>query len=141
MLKVNIANITEENTDFRKVVVTGVDSQLVLMCIPPGEDVGDEVYTDVDQITVVVDGRGEFTLGGETQILEAGDLVFVHSGATHSLVNVGDDDLKLYTIYAPPELEPDSVQESKNDQEDLDLLGGENEAEAEEYFFEDADRY
>jgi mannose-6-phosphate isomerase-like protein (cupin superfamily) len=141
MLKVNIAKITEENDDFRKVVTTGVDSQLVIMSVPPGEDVGDEVYTDVDQITVVVDGRGEFTMEGETQILEADDLVFVPSGAAHSLVNVGEVDLKLYTIYAPPELEPDDVLESKDDLDEDDPLSGEDEVEDEDYFFEDADRY
>lgn len=141
MLKVNIAKITEENDDFRKVVTTGVDSQLVIMSIPPGEDVGDEVYTDVDQITVVVDGRGEFTMEGETQIMEADDLVFVPSGAAHSLVNVGEVDLKLYTIYAPPELEPDAVQESKDDLDEDDPLREDDEVENEDYFFEDADRY
>ena len=141
MLKVNIAKITEENDDYRKVVTTGVDSQLVVMSIPPGEDVGDEVFTDVDQITVVVDGRGEFTMGGETQIMEADDLVFVPSGAAHSLVNVGEVDLKLYTIYAPPELEPDVVQESKDDLDEDDPLSGEDDVEDEDYFFEDADRY
>ncbi len=115
-MKLNIFDIAVENEDYREVITTGVDSQLVVMSIPPGQDIGDEMYTDVDQITVVVRGKARYSIAGESsgELIEE-DLLFVPAGKDHEVVNIGDEDLKLFTIYAPPEHEPGTVQETKAD--------------------------
>ncbi len=111
-MKINIVDLTIENQDYRKVIYTGVDSQLVIMNIKPGEDIGEEMYQDVDQITVIIEGKGELTMQGEeNSAVSDNDLVFVSAGKYHNIENVGDTDLKLYTIYAPPEFQPNTIEE------------------------------
>ncbi len=113
-MKLNIFDIAVENEDYREVIKTGVDSQLVVMSVPPGEDIGDEMFTDVDQITVVIRGQARYSIAGEaTGELQEEDLLFVPAGKDHEIVNIGDEDLKLFTIYAPPEHQPGTIQETK----------------------------
>jgi mannose-6-phosphate isomerase-like protein (cupin superfamily) len=103
-MKLDIITQTQENTDYRKVIATGADSQLVLMCLSPGEDIGEDVYPDVDQITTVVEGTGFLEMGNDSGLIQVGDLVFAPAGVKHNIVNNSpENDLKLYTIYAPPE--------------------------------------
>lgn len=109
-MKIDIITQTQANTDYRKVIATGADSQLVLMNLQPGDDIGEEVYGEVDQITVVVDGTGRLEMPGENGLIEVGDLVFAPAGVRHNIINDSEGELKLYTIYAPPEYEPGSVQ-------------------------------
>lgn len=115
-MKIDIITQTQENTDYRKVVATGADSQLVLMCLSPGEDIGEEVYGEVDQITIVVDGTGRLEMPGDSGPIEVGDLVFAPAGVKHNIINDSEGDLKLYTIYAPPEHDPGEVQETQEDE-------------------------
>lgn len=110
-MKIDIITQTQANTDYRKVIATGADSQLVIMNLQPGDDIGEEVYGEVDQITVVVDGTGRLEMPGENGSIEVGDLVFAPAGVRHNIINNSEGELKLYTIYAPPEYEPGSVQE------------------------------
>lgn len=115
-MQINIFDAALQNTDYREVIKTGVDSQIVVMSLRPGENVGDEVYVEVDQSTVIVEGKAEYAIrGGESGTLEEQDLLFVTGGKSHYLRNIGDSDLKLFTIYAPPELQPNTVQETKQD--------------------------
>lgn len=103
----DIVQLTKDNTDFRRVVLTGQNSQLVLMSIQPGEDIGEETH-HVDQVLVFVAGTGEAVLNGEKSAVSANRLVVVPAGTRHNFINTGDEPLKLYTIYAPPE-EPDGL--------------------------------
>ena len=121
-MKIDIITQTQANTDYRKVIATGADSQLVLMNLQPGDDVGEEVYGEVDQITVVVDGAGRLEMQGEDGQIEVGDLIFAPAGVRHNIINDSEGELKLYTIYAPPEYEPGSVQaeDDSNLEDDID---------------------
>ena len=111
----NIVELAKENEDFRRVVHTGKYSQLVLMAVKPGEDLGEEVHDTVDQILVFVEGSGEAILEGEPSPVKEGDIVFVDAGTKHNFVNTGEIPLKLYTVYAPPNHPADRVQATKED--------------------------
>jgi len=95
--------MASENEDFRREVTTGRHAQVVLMTIPPGEEIGEEVHPDVDQILIFVEGRGESVLDGETGDVGPNDLVFVRAGTRHNFRTTGEEPLRLVTVYAPPE--------------------------------------
>ncbi len=99
----------ERNQDFRRVLVTGHHSQVVLMSIPPGGEIGEETHPDTDQTLVFVRGTGRAIVAGETTPVAAGSLVFVPAGTLHNFVNQGTADLKLYTVYAPAHHAPGTV--------------------------------
>ncbi len=103
MFAEDIKKDTKQNTYFRKVLHTGEKSQIVAMSIPVGQDIGEEVHPNTDQIIFIVDGVGEASVNGETRRIEEHDVVFVPAGAKHNFVNIDDEDLKLFTVYAPPE--------------------------------------
>ena len=90
------------NAFFREVVSTGPHAQVVLMSIPPGGEIGEEVHEDLDQVLVFVEGEGAAVIEGERSAVSAGHLVHVTAGTRHNFVNDGTADLKLYTVYAPP---------------------------------------
>ncbi len=98
----NILAITRENRYFRKEVLTGEHSQLVIMSIEPGDDIGEETH-DVDQVLVFVAGQGEAVVDGERGVVTTNSLVVVPAGARHNFINTGTEPLKLFTVYAPPE--------------------------------------
>jgi mannose-6-phosphate isomerase-like protein (cupin superfamily) len=98
----NIEKIAKQNRFFRRVMYTGRHSQLVLMSIPPGEEIGEEVHAGTDQIFVIVEGDGEAFLNGQAQRAHEDDVIFVTAGTRHNIRNTDDEDLKLFTIYAPP---------------------------------------
>ncbi len=93
---------TEENANFRKVLFTGAKSQLVAMSIPPGGEIGEETHAHVEQTLYVKSGEGEAILDGERSPLAAGDVLVVMPGTRHNVRNVGQGDLKIATVYAPP---------------------------------------
>jgi mannose-6-phosphate isomerase-like protein (cupin superfamily) len=95
-----------KNTDFRREIVTGAHSQVVLMSIPVGGEIGEETHHDVDQTLVFVGGEGEAVLDGQRQRITANTLCFVPAGTRHNFINTGAEPLQLYTIYAPPEHAP-----------------------------------
>ena len=99
----SITDAARDNADFRRVLSTGPHAQLVVMSIPAGEEIGEEVHDDVDQVLSIVDGSGEAVLADVPTQIGAGDLVLVPAGTKHNVRNVGTGDLKLYTVYAPPE--------------------------------------
>jgi mannose-6-phosphate isomerase-like protein (cupin superfamily) len=110
---VPIIDRTRSNEAFRDEVITGQESQLVLMTIQPGDEIGAEVHGDHDQILVFVEGEGEAIIDEETMPVKANDLVFVHAGVKHNFVNSGTVPLKLYTVYAPPEHSAGTRHETK----------------------------
>ncbi|HCP08245.1 MAG TPA: cupin domain-containing protein [Candidatus Moranbacteria bacterium] len=109
----NIKDLAKENESFRKILATGDYSQLVIMSLAPGEDIGMETHDDVDQILYCVDGDGEAVLDQEVFPFENGTLTFVPAGTEHNFRNIGDEDLKIFTIYSPPEHPDGTVQMTK----------------------------
>ena len=103
------------NTFFREVLATGAHSQIVVMSIPPRGEIGAETHPDVDQVLVFVQGEGEAILDGQTSAVGVNRLVHVPAGTRHNFVNQGTADLKLYTVYAPPEHAPGTVHRTKAD--------------------------
>jgi mannose-6-phosphate isomerase-like protein (cupin superfamily) len=97
----NILKNTTENKNFRTVLFTGQKSQLVVMDIKPGEEVGLETHDHVEQSLFFMSGSGKAILDGEEQEVKAGDVVVVTPGTEHNFVNTGTESLKIYTIYAP----------------------------------------
>ena len=98
-----IADVARESSDFRRVLWTGEHAQIVVMTIPPGGQIGEEVHEHTDQILTFVSGTGEADLNGHTHPIDAGDQCAVPAGARHNFRNTGDEPLVLYTIYSPPE--------------------------------------
>jgi len=113
MMKENILEKAQTNQDFRRVIMTGQENQVVVMSLEPDQDVGMEVHEDLDQIVVCVEGFGEVVIDGEREELAPQDLVFVPQGTRHNITNTGDTDMKLYTIYSPPEHDPGTIHQTK----------------------------
>ncbi|MFC1632625.1 cupin domain-containing protein [Patescibacteria group bacterium] len=100
---INLEKETLANDNFRKVLYTAKQSQLVLMSLQAGEEIGAEVHDDHDQFFRVEAGTGKAIIDGNEYTLEDGISVTVPAGADHNVINTGDEPLKLYTIYSPPE--------------------------------------
>ena len=113
--RVDILQVAWSNDAFRREVLTGDHEQVVVMTIPPGGEIGEEVHPDTDQALVFVDGRGEAQLDGAASQVGPNDLVFVRAGTRHNFINTGDTALRLITIYAPPEHAPGTVHQTKDD--------------------------
>lgn len=101
------------NEFFREVISTGPHAQVVVMSIPPGGEIGEETHPDVDQVLIGVAGEGVAVLAGERSPMSVGCLVHVPAGMRHNFVNDGAVDLKLYTIYAPPQHAPGTIHRTK----------------------------
>ncbi len=97
----NIEKLALENENFRKVLYTDKNCQLVLMALLPGEDIGEEVH-DVDQFLRVEQGSGRVALNGEEHDLEGGSVIVVPAGVKHNIFNSSSGPMKLYTLYMPP---------------------------------------
>ena len=92
-----------ENNNFRRVLFTNRHSQVVLMSILPGEDIGRETHDVVDQVLVFVKGAGQAVVGGETHQIGPGAMFAVPAGTEHDFINTGTEAMKLFTVYSPPE--------------------------------------
>jgi mannose-6-phosphate isomerase-like protein (cupin superfamily) len=114
-VRVDITRAAWTNEAFRREVLTVVHVQVVVMTIPVGGEIGEEVHPETDQVLVFVDGRGEAQLDGESSEIGANDLVFVRAGTRHNFVNTGDEPLRLITVYAPPEHAPGTVHHTKSE--------------------------
>ena len=113
--QVDILAAARSNDAFRREVTTGQHEQVVVMAIPPGGEIGDEVHPDTDQVLIFIDGRAEARLDGETSDVGPNDLVFVSAGVRHNFLNRGDVPLRLITIYAPPEHPAGTIHQTKAD--------------------------
>ncbi|HEX6970151.1 MAG TPA: cupin domain-containing protein [Micromonosporaceae bacterium] len=118
-----IATVAEQSPDFRRVLWTGKHSQLVVMTIPPGGEIGDEVHPEIDQILTFVSGVGEAHVDGEVRPVRQGDLVAVPAGTRHNFVNTGPNPLILYTVYGPPEHADGVVHRTKDAAEAAEAAG------------------
>jgi mannose-6-phosphate isomerase-like protein (cupin superfamily) len=98
----NIIKDTQGNQNFRKVLFTGEKSQLVVMSIPPGGEIGEETHKHVEQTLFFLSGTGEGILDGKKFPIVAGDVVVVTPNTLHNFLNTGADIMKVYTVYAPP---------------------------------------
>ena len=110
---VDIVDVARANEEFRREIMTGPQMQIVVMTIPPGEEIGEETHHDTDQMLFFIDGEGESVLEGKRSPVSAGHLVFVRAGTLHNFVNTGDRPLRLVTAYAPPEHPPGTVHATK----------------------------
>jgi mannose-6-phosphate isomerase-like protein (cupin superfamily) len=97
----NIVKQTADNDNFRKVLFTGSKSQLVVMNIPTGGEIGEETHAHVEQTIFILSGSAKVFLDGEEAEMSTGDVVVVTSGVKHNVINMGAGNLKVYTVYAP----------------------------------------
>jgi mannose-6-phosphate isomerase-like protein (cupin superfamily) len=112
---VDILAAARSNDAYRREVQTGEHEQVVVMTIPRGGEIGEEVHPDTDQVLIFIDGRAEAQLDGRTSEVGTNDMVFVRSGTRHNFVNRGESSLRLITIYAPPHHAPGTVHQTKAD--------------------------
>jgi mannose-6-phosphate isomerase-like protein (cupin superfamily) len=119
----DIERVTLDNTTFRTELFTGEHTQLTVMRLAPGEDIGREAHMEHDQFLRIEQGRARVELGkaeqtvDETHDVEDDWAVIVPAGIWHNVVNTGSEDVKLYSLYSPPEHPPGTVHETKADAE------------------------
>jgi mannose-6-phosphate isomerase-like protein (cupin superfamily) len=122
----NIENLTLENDNFRKVLYTGKNCQLVLMSLEPNEDIGMEVHNENDQFFRFESGVGNVIIDGNEYKVEDGSAIIVPAGAEHNIINTSSSEaLKMYTIYSPPHHRDAIVRKTKQEAEanDADFDG------------------
>jgi len=113
---VDIEKETTKNTDFRRILYTGKYSQLVLMSIKPSEEIGEETHEDIDQFFRFEEGEGKVIIDGVEHRVKDGNGVIVPAGARHNVINTSKlVNLKLYTIYSPPEHKDGVVRHTKKE--------------------------
>ena len=119
-----IEKLTLENTYFRQVLFTGKHSQLVVMCLGPGEDIGDEVHPNVDQFFRIEQGEGKFVFNEKQEhTVRDGDAVVVPAGTYHNVINASQTSpLKLYTVYSPPNHPAGTVHKTKAEADAAEAL-------------------
>jgi len=114
----NIEDLTLENENFRKVLYTGPNSQLVVMALKPGEDIGAEVHEDHDQFFRFEQGTGQVIIDDNTYDVKDDDVIVVPGGANHNVINTSETEvMKLYTIYSPAEHRDGVVHATKEEAE------------------------
>lgn len=114
VFKENIVELARQNEYFRREVSTSEHSQVVVMSLQPGEDIGEETH-DVDQILVFVEGQGVAILNGQRSEIATNHMVVVPAGTRHNFVATGTAPLKLFTIYAPPEEAPGTLHRTRDE--------------------------
>lgn len=115
-LNTDIVKLAKENDDFRRVVFTSVNSQLVLMKLQPGEEIGMEVHETTDQVFYFVEGKGQAIVDGRPTEVKKHDIVVVPAGLMHNIVNREEHDkLRFFTVYSPPAHEPGTVHHTRED--------------------------
>ncbi len=111
----DIVGLARRNDAFRREVITGEHSQVVVMTIPCGGEIGEEVHDHVDQLLIFIDGEGEAVLDGKHRPVGPNQLAFVRAGTRHNFRNTGPVPLRLVTVYAPPEHPPGTVHQTKEE--------------------------
>jgi len=118
-----IAGVAQRSSDFRRVLWTGEHTQLVIMTIPPGGEIGLETHEHNDQILSFFTGTGEAFVGGATKAVGQGDVVVVPAGTEHNFTNTGTNALVLSTIYGPPDHAPNTVHTTKEQADAAEAAG------------------
>lgn len=118
----NIEQITLKNEYFRQVLFTGKHAQLVVMCLQPGEEIGNEVHHTVDQFFRIEEGEAKFVFEGtEEHIVHGSDAVIVPAGTHHNVINTSKTtSLKLYTLYSPPNHPDGTIHKNKAEAEEAE---------------------
>jgi mannose-6-phosphate isomerase-like protein (cupin superfamily) len=118
----HIEKLTEKNKYFRQVLYTGKYTQLVVMCLQPGEEIGNEVHETVDQFFRIEEGKAKFVFGGtEEHVVKDGDAVIVPAGTYHNVINMSKKEtLKLYTLYSPPNHPDGTIHKTKAEAEEAE---------------------
>lgn len=112
----NIENITLTNTNYRQVLYTAKNLQLVVMSLKPGEEIGLEVHPDIDQFFRFEKGEGKVLIDDKVITVHKDEVVIVPAGSSHNVINTSKtDSLQLYTLYSPPEHPDGTVQATKAD--------------------------
>ena len=111
----NIEDLTVKNSYFRQVLFTGQHTQLVLMSLKSGEDIGKEVHNNVDQFFRFEAGTGKVIIGNEEYEVKDGDVIIVPAGSEHNIINIGSGDLKLYSLYSPPNHPDKTIHKTKEE--------------------------
>jgi mannose-6-phosphate isomerase-like protein (cupin superfamily) len=112
-LDVDIVQLARSNDAFRREIATGRHSQIVVMTIPPGGEIGEEVHEENDQLLVFVDGQADAVLDGRSSRVTPNDLVLAPAANRHNFVTNRQSPLRLVTVYAPPEHAPGTVHQTK----------------------------
>ncbi len=110
--RIDLKKAVKENEFYRKVLFTGKNSQLVVMALAPGEEIGLETHS-VDQFIYIVKGEGKSVIENDEAKFEEGDAICIPAGVLHNVVNTDDKPMKLFTVYSPPHHPATLVQESK----------------------------
>jgi len=121
---IDLKEAAKKNELFRKVLFTASESQVVVMSLLPGEEIGTEVH-EVDQLLYAVKGEGVAVIDGRIEPFEKGTMFCVTAGTRHNVKNIGGEALKLFTVYAPPQHAPGTVHATK-----ADAVAAEKKAEA-----------
>jgi mannose-6-phosphate isomerase-like protein (cupin superfamily) len=111
----NIEEKTLSNSFFRQVLFTGTYCQLVVMCLQPGEEIGMEVHPNVDQFFRFESGEGKVVIDGEEFPVKNGTAVVVPAGSNHNIINTSPAELKLYTLYSPPNHPAGTIHKTKQE--------------------------
>jgi mannose-6-phosphate isomerase-like protein (cupin superfamily) len=114
----NIDQLTVNNENYRQVIYTGKHLQLVIMTLKPGEEIGEEVHSKIDQFFRVESGSGFVLINGNKTDIRDDDAILIPGGAIHNVVNNGKVPLKFYTLYGPPEHQDGTIHMSKRDEGD-----------------------
>ena len=113
----NIEEKTLDNNNFRQVLFTGKHMQLVVMSLKPGEGIGEEIHEHVDQFFRIEQGEAKVVIDGQEDVLKEDMVAIVPAGAKHNVINTSNVDLKLYTIYAPPNHPDGTINKDKAEAE------------------------
>lgn len=118
----NIEKLTLKNDYFREVLFTGKNAQLVVMCLQPDEEIGNEVHESVDQFFRIEQGEAKFVFGGkEEHIVHESDAVIVPAGTWHNAINTSrKQQEKLYTVYSPPNHPDGTIHKNKAEAEEAE---------------------
>jgi mannose-6-phosphate isomerase-like protein (cupin superfamily) len=120
MYAVDIAAAARDNDAFRRVLHTTGHTQLVVMTLQPGEDIGAEVHEHNDQVLTFVEGSVRAEVAGDTRDVGPGDIVVVPAGTEHNFTNTGAGPARLYTLYSPPDHAEDTVHQTKAEAEEAE---------------------
>ncbi|MEW5805240.1 MAG: cupin domain-containing protein [Patescibacteria group bacterium] len=110
--KINL-NEAKNNNYFRKEVYTSNKAQIVLMSLLPNEDIGEEIHADVDQILIFADGRGKAILNQSEFEIKEDDVLYIPHSTEHNIINTGSEEMKIISIYAPPEHPRGTIHDTK----------------------------
>ena len=111
----DIRKAAKRNNWFRQVICTNRHSQIVLMAIPPGGELGEEIQDGTDQLFVIVEGEGDARVSGRVRAVGPNDLVAVGAGTRHNIRNIGHADLKLFLLSAPPAHAEGTIHRTRED--------------------------